>query len=178
MEKREMIQWRFAFCAGLALMGVVYWGIDRLISSRLAQDFSVFSDNNLVMQSVSKYMGNIRWMLLAAGIVNLLWWLLAYCRIGVRRYFEEYAIFFAAAFIVAAGIITGLILNRVPGIVDELGKVYQYPIWLWIICSFAGNLFFFPPRNVNRVLFFGGRVGHVVCAVLLYGVALVNYVLK
>lgn len=171
MEKLQQKQSWMGFVIGLLLWFGVYAVIGWFMFGRLKEDFSVFEGNNIVMQSVRQYRLSLWVMLGLVAILSVVWWWLAYCEWRVRQSYEEKTLFFALGFIVVLGLGLLWISYKNPSIMDEMGNLYQYPFWRWILCGFAGNLFAIPPRNVERVMFFGGLIGSRVCGFLLYGVA-------
>lgn len=170
--KADKVTYRMGFPLYALVWGVVYAVIWALVRWKIDQDFDVLYEKSIVVNSVERYLQNMRWILIITAVFSLIWWLWAYSRLSLRAYFEKNTILLALLFI---GVLAVIVLSFVlygSAIIDELQQPYTYLCPWWFLMGFIFNLFSFPPRNVRCVMCPYGNLGRIgIAAVTLAGTA-------
>lgn len=164
----KLIAWNILFVTGMCI--IVWYSIQKI---NLTYEYILTEE--MVKQTKEAYELSITAIAVIAVILNGLW-LYAVCgRSEIRRICEENTLCCSIGLSIALFIMIIAAGLRCPGITDDLDKpyplYYSYSIGFW----FLVNLFGFPPENVEKVLFFGGRTGRWIvaaAALILAGIVL------
>lgn len=148
------VPWIFVY---LIIWYLIDWSVEKKVG--------FISEEHAAIESIDTYMKSVRTTLKFAGILSIIWWILACNKGKLRMIFERNTIVFGAVFIV----IMALAVARGPAqivILDNDGMKYDILSEWCVLGGFAFNLFLFSPKNVRHVVFFKGILGSSLMACL------------
>lgn len=134
---------------------LVYIGIIYLTRLGIEQDFGYLRKEDSVVQSIALYENNIIRVLGVTCLVSVIWWWMSLTKSRVRSKFEENTFLYAVAAILILAISIFFMNLAHSGITDDLGNHYTLYYVYCFIGGFIFNLFAFPPKNVQLVMFMG-----------------------
>ena len=148
----EIIPWILMFPV---VWGIIYWKVE--------EQFGYISKSVSVQRSIVDYMLGITIIMALVFLIIMLWWGIAFCKLGIKKSFEEKTFWWAIILIVVVGSVVYMgSMNS--GIVDNRGEKQQLFFANYIFKGVIVNVLAFPPRNVKKVIFVGGDVGRLVLA--------------
>ncbi len=163
--KKEKISGGTSFQLSAVIWIFVYLIIWYLIEWHVEKKFGLINDDNELPASINTYMQSVRNTLIFAGILSIIWWILACNKWKLRMIFETNTIVFGVVFIV----IMALAVAKGPAsVVIRDNENLKYPLlseWS-ILGGFAFNLFLLSPKNIRHVVFFKGVWGSALMAFL------------
>lgn len=174
--KRKKVKDNMGFQLKIILWIGVYLIIMWIINWKIDQEFGYISKKFTVKQSINDYMKSINLTIIAALLLSSVWWVLAYNKTEIRRVFEQKTLLFAVVFLFIMFVIIFLGPAK-KKIIDDLNHEYTFLYAYYILCGMSFNLFMFPPKSVERVMFFGGNAGRIIAALIILLIFLVMIIL-